>query len=283
MQSIAAPREAWIEWGGEGRSVVFGHANGFPPETYRVLLEELCRSFSVASFAARPLWPGSDPEMVKSWRDLADDLGGELKRRGDESVLGIGHSLGSVLGVMTAMADPARFKALALVDPVIFTGALTLFWGVLKGLGFGTRLPLIQGARRRRDTFRSFEEVRSSYEGKSVFATWDRQVFDDYIRSGFVETDAGEVRLRYPKAWESRIFELTPSSVWRDLKALDLPMLVVRGAGSDTFTAAAADRMRRELPKTSVVELAGTSHFVPMEKPREVAGLIADWAREIGA
>ncbi len=65
----AAPPEAWTEWGGNGSAVVFGHANGFPPETYRVLLEELSRRFSVASFAARPLWPGSDPRSVSSWRD----------------------------------------------------------------------------------------------------------------------------------------------------------------------------------------------------------------------
>jgi pimeloyl-ACP methyl ester carboxylesterase len=108
-------------------------------------------------------------------------------------------------------------------------------------------------------------------------------VLDDYIGAGFVETDAGEVRLRYPKAWEARIFELTPASVWSDLESLDIPMLVIRGAGSDTFSAAAAERMRRGLPKTTVVELAGSSHFVPMEQPRRVAELILDWARGMEA
>ncbi len=66
--------------------------------------------------------------------------------------MAVGHSLGGVLGLMAAAADPKRFSALALVDPVVFTGVHSLFWGALKGLGFGSRLPLIRGARRRRES-----------------------------------------------------------------------------------------------------------------------------------
>lgn len=277
-----APADAWIEWGGEGRKLVFGHANGFPPATYRAVLEALSLSFSVTTFAARPLWTGSDPWSVDSWHDLAGDLGGELDRRGVRGALGVGHSLGSVLGVMAAAVDRRRFAALALVDPVVFTGLNAVFWGALKGLGVGSRLPLVRGARRRRETFPGFKDVRASYEGKSVFATWEPKVLDDYIKSAFVETGSGEVRLRYPKAWEARIFELTPASVWSELRRLDLPLFVIRGADSDTFSVAAANRMRRELPRARVIDFAATSHFVPMERPREVAGLIVDWARELG-
>ena len=278
----AAPPEAWQDWGGNGPTAVFGHANGFPPGTYRILLEELSRRFSMATFAARPLWPGSDPQSVTSWRDLAGDLVGELERRGVNGAVGVGHSLGSVLGLLAAAADPSRFRALALVDPVIFTGVHALFWGSLKSLGFGSRLPLIRGARRRREIFPSLDEVRLSYAGKSVFATWDPQVLDDYIRTGFLEIEEAAVKLRYPKAWESKIFELTPASVWRDLVKIRVPMLFIRGSGSDTFVAAAADRVRRQLDTARVLEMAGTSHFAPMERPREVARLIINWADEIG-
>jgi pimeloyl-ACP methyl ester carboxylesterase len=277
-----APPEAWFEWGGDGRRVVFAHANGFPPETYRLFLNRLGRAFSVAAFAARPLWPGSDPRSIRSWSDLANDLGRELDRRRLQRVVGVGHSLGSVLHVLAAAADPGRFAALALVDPVVFTGVQALFWGGLKGLGLGQRIPLVRGALRRREVFPSFEAVRESYSGKSVFATWGPEVLDDYIRTGFSETDTGEVRLRYPKAWEARIFEITPADVWRELGTLEVPILVIRGADSDTLSAAAAARIRRELVTARVVEIAGASHFVPMERPSEAADLITDWCREIG-
>jgi len=273
----APPPEAWTEWGGEGPLLCFGHANGFPPETYRLLLDALAASFRVASFAARPLWPGSDPAAVGSWRDLAGDLRGELARRSAHGAIGAGHSLGSVLAVLAAAADPGLFQALILVDPVIFSGTHSLFWGAFKGLHLGHRLPLIRSARRRRERFPDRDAVRSSWSAKPVFGTWLPEVLEDYVRSGTVEDGNGGVTLRYPKAWEARIFELTPASIWRELRRIELPMLVLRGEGSDTFRAGAAHRLGRELPSATVVELAGCSHFAPMERPQAVAETVIAW------
>ncbi|MCU0234925.1 MAG: alpha/beta hydrolase [Thermoanaerobaculales bacterium] len=278
----APPREAWTEWGGEGPLLCFGHANGFPPETYRLLLGALTASFRVTSFAARPLWPGADPAAAGSWRDLADDLRGELVRRGAHGAIGAGHSLGSVLAVLAAAAEPGLFRALVLVDPVIFSGAHSLFWGAFKGLHLGHRLPLIRSARRRRERFPDRDAVRAAWSGRSVFGSWLPEVLEDYVRSGTVEDPNGGVTLRYPKAWEARIFELTPASVWRELRRIELPMLVLRGEGSDTFLEAAADRLGRELPSATVVELSGCSHFAPMERPQAVAGAVVAWWQRLG-
>ncbi len=282
MQKTAAPREAWTDWAGSGRQIVFGHANGFPPGTYRLLFEELGRSFSVASFAARPLWPGSDPLAVSSWRELAGDLMLEMRRREIGGALAVGHSLGSVLHLLGAAADPGPYRALVLVDPVVFTGFHSLFWGVFKGLGFSHRLPLIRGAQRRRESYADLDEVRGSWSGKPVFSSWDPEVLEDYIQSAFAATGRGEVKLRYPKAWETRIFQMTPADLWPELRKIDLPMLFIRGARSDTFLPAAAERVRRILPTAQVIEVSESSHFVPMERPLVVARLIVDWAGSIG-
>jgi pimeloyl-ACP methyl ester carboxylesterase len=278
--SASPPTEAWTEWGGRGTLFHFGHANGFPPGAYRLLFDELSAAFRVSTFAARPLWPGSDPAAIESWRPLAADLQAELGRRGHRGGIGAGHSLGSVLSVLAAADDPSLFAALVLVDPVIFAGVHALFWGLFKGLGLGGRLPLIRGARRRRESFPNLDAARSTYAGKSVFATWLPEALDDYVQAAFSGTDEGPVALSYPKAWEARIFEVTPASVWRELRRLQMPILVVRGVGSDTFRPAAARRIRRELPSATVVEMAGCSHFVPMERPHELAALIVDWCRD---
>jgi pimeloyl-ACP methyl ester carboxylesterase len=259
--------------------LIFAHANGFPPGTYEKLLRELSAEYRVSAFSARALWPEYDPSSVDSWIDLAQDLRGAMKKSGLRRVLGVGHSLGGALMIIAAAAEPGLFSALALIDPVVFTGGHALFWGVLKGLGFGHRLPLIRGARRRRERFPDFDAARSAYAGKSVFSTWDPEVLDDYVRAGFRETGDGEVELRYPKTWEARIFELTPASVWSDLRRIELPTLVIRGASSDTFRSAAARRVGRELAGATIVELAETSHFLPMEAPVDVARLIVDWHR----
>lgn len=281
MAETIPPPEAWSQWGGDGPQLVFSHANGFPPATYKMFLEELSHRFSATAFAARPLWAGCEPAGVVSWRDLAGDLRGAMGQKGLNQVIGVGHSLGGVLSIMASAAEPSLFKALALVDPVVFAGLHSLFWGSLKGLGFSHRLPLIRGARRRRDRFPSLDAVRSAYAGKSVFSTWDTKVLEDYVQAAFRDPGNGEVMLRYSKAWESRIFELTPASVWSDLRQVAVPMLVIRGASSDTFLPGAANKMKREVPGVTVIELPGTTHFLPMERPGDVAAAIIDWHQSI--
>jgi pimeloyl-ACP methyl ester carboxylesterase len=246
------------------------------------LLEGLGDRFHVTAFAARPLWPESDPSEVSRWEELADDLLRAMRQRGLEQVIGAGHSLGGVLSILAAVKDPCLFSALVLVDPVLFARLQALFWGALKNLGFGHRLPLIRGARRRRDRFPDLDAVRAAYIGKPVFSTWDPQVLEDYVQAGFREVGDGEVVLRYSKAWEARIFELTPASMWSELRRVTAPTFVIHGALSDTFVAGAARRVRRELPNAAVLELPDTSHFLPMERPHAVAAAIIDWQRSLG-
>jgi len=271
------PPEGWTEWGDDGPQLVFAHANGFPPATYRMFLGKLSYHFRVTAFAARPLWPESDPSGISSWKDLARDLRRAMSQRGSKQVIGVGHSLGGVLTVIAAASDPTLYSALVLVDPVLFTGLHALFWGSLKSLGFSHRLPLVRGAQRRRERFPDLAAVRSAYAGKAVFSTWDPMAFEDYVNAAFQFGNDGDVVLRYSKAWEARIFELTPASVWSDLRRVEVPVLVIRGASSDTFLAGAAKKVRRELPNATVLELSDTTHFLPMERPASLAATIIDW------
>ncbi len=271
----------WAEWGGVGPTLLFLHANGFPPGTYARFFSELGRSFRVIAFSSRPLWPDSDPREIGSWTDLAADLGRAAEFDGLDGSIVAGHSLGGVLSALAAAERPRLFRALVLIDPVIFTGTRSLFWGALKGLGFGRRLPLIRGARRRRDHFPDLDAVRQAYRRKRVFSSWNRRVLEDYVHAGFRDVDDG-VELRYRKAWEARIFELTPATVWRQLRRIDVPVLLIRGGRSDTFLAPAARRARRQLPTAQVVELPDLSHFLPMEEPATLANVITSWSRRKG-
>ena len=87
--------------------------------------------------------------------------------------------------------------------------------------------------------------------------------------------------LRYSKAWESRIFEITPASVWAEIRCLQIPLLVVRGASSDTFLSGAAVKLQRELPGATVIEIPDTTHFLPMEQPAAIAETIIDWHQSV--
>ncbi len=269
--------DSWADRGGDGPQLVLTHANGFPPETYGTILDILSARFRVATFANRPMWSMDDPAELKSWHPMAGDLATAIRERANGPVVAVGHSLGGMLVALAAARDPDLFSALVLLDPVVFSGAHGFVWGWMKRLGMGRRFPLVRGAERRRDRWPDREAVRASWSGKPVFSRWDPRVFEDYLEAGVSDAPDGTVTLRYPKAWEARIFEVCPHDEWANLRKVEVPTMVVRGETSDTLMPGAARRMGREMADSRVVELQGTSHFLPMEKPDEIAQLIHEF------
>lgn len=275
------PDRAWTDWGGDGPLLHFAHANGFPAATYRTLIEELTGSFRVVSMEARPLWSDLDPADLSDWRPLVDDLRSGFRERELRRVVGVGHSLGATLSALAAAEDPELFAALVLIDPVIFTGPRSRLWRVAKRIGRAHRLPLVRGARRRRDHWPDLDEIRSAYRDRSTFVSWNERAFDDYLEAGFAPVPGGGVQLRYPKEWEARIFEVCPANLWRRLRRIRVPVLFLRGERSDTFLEAAARRAARELRAARIETVDNTSHFLPMEQPERVADSIRNFAREV--
>lgn len=279
--SEGAGSEIWRDWGGTGPPLHFAHANGFPPGTYRKLIADLSLGHHVVSMAARPLWPESAPVALRDWSVFADDLRTELDRRGLRGIIGVGHSLGGVISLLAAAADPGIFSAVVAVDPLILTGAHSLFWGTVKKLGMGGRIRLVRGALRRRESFSSRDDARTTYASKSVFASWDPEVLDDYLEAGLVEQPEGGARLRYPREWEARIFAAAPHDLWAQLQKVSVPTLFIQGEHTDTFLDAARIRAEREVPGARTVVMPESSHFLPMERPRELARVIDDFLHSI--
>ncbi len=274
----ALPRlEGWRRWGASGPLLHLAPANGFPPGTYRQLAEALAARVRVAAAPLLPLRPGTDPRSVRSWADVAEDLGRQLREAGLEDCVGIGHSLGAVVTALAAAADPGLFRGLVLVDPVLFTGRRRLVWSVMRRVGLAHRFRLARGARERRDRWECRNDVLKAWRRRGVFASWAPGVLEDYVIEGTREAEGGGVELVFPREWEARLFQVTPPDPWSAIRRIGVPVLAVRGEGSDTFLPEAARRLGRELPGARVVEVPGTGHFVPMERPRELAEIILDF------
>ena len=269
--------EIWRDCGGSGPPIHFAHGNGFPPGTYCKLIGELARSHHVVSMSARPLWAESRPRVLRDWSVFAEDLRGELGRRCLRGIIGVGHSLGAVTSLLAAAADPGLFSAVVAVDPIVLTGGRALFWGTVKAFGLAGRVNLVRGARRLRELWSDRAEARNTYSGKKIFASWDPEVLDDYLDSGMVDLPQGGVRLRYPRECEARIFSAAPHDLWAELRKVSVPTLFVQGESSDTFLDAARARVEREVPASLTAVVADSSHFLPMERPAELARVINEF------
>ena len=234
-------------FGGHGQTLVFLHANGYPPACYRPLISMLAVDHRVIAVLQRPLWPGANPEALNSWSVLSDDLLQLAAEEHDSHVIAVGHSLGATVALRAALREPDRFAALILIEPVLYPAPVMLMWNLARALGVGYRLhPMIQGALRRRRVFDSTARAYEAYRSRHVF----RHFSDDNLRTcidGMTASTADGYRLVYSPEWEARVYYTAiwnDWDLWKGIPGLRVPTLIIRGAESDTFWRSTAEAVR---------------------------------------
>ena len=274
-----------LDFGSPGESLVFLHANGYPPACYRPLLELLGQDHHINAMVQRPLWPGSDPSKFTDWRRLTDDLLQFLAARFSEPVLAVGHSMGGIALLRAALYWPERFKAIVLLDPVLFPRYMIVLWQLMCSLGLGYRLhPLLVTTRRRRRQFDDLERLAHGYRRKAIFRYMDDRALKAYVEGISCEREDGGYELCYPIEWETRIYMTSIWSdleIWRRLPALSVPAFFIRGEESKVFWASTAHRAERTQPGARLASLACATHLVPLERPQEVHALIHSFFKEV--
>lgn len=255
-------------------------ANGFPPECYRSVADRLAPRMRVLGYRPRPLWPGSQPSEVRSWRTMAHDMLTAMTKVSDGPLLGVGHSFGGVLTLYAAVEAPERFRGLVLIEPVLLARhILPLVW-LMQRLGQHHRFPLARRASRRTDRFHSLEEARNRLKGRGAFANMTPEAFEHYIESALRPDASGTLRLAWSREWEAQIFATLPTNAWGMLRRLQLPLLLIRGAQSDLIVDTIWNDMARWAPQARFAEIPG-GHMIPMEQPAALSKLIAEWADEL--
>ncbi len=262
---------AFEEYGSDGMLLHFAHANGFPPGSYRQFLSHLVPAAHIFAMEQRPLWAGSHPDELTSWDVIAEDLLRFLDERGLEQVVGIGHSLGAVATWRAALAEPERFRALVLIEPVFLPQfALDM---IAAQPETWRSMPLVQSAVRRRNQWESVDAAFERFRTKNVFARWSDEMLRDYLAAGLVENEDG-VGLRFPREWEAAIYAKPPMRVWEMLPRPSSLTLAIRASESDTLQPDAWARWQEIKPDDTFVELADCGHLVPMERPKALADTI---------
>jgi len=194
------------------------------------------------------------------------------------------HSLeGATTTLRLALRQPGYFRALVLIDPVFFPPSTILLWDLIYRLGLGYRVhPLVKGALKRRDSFESRDAMYANYRKKAVFRRLSDSALSDYVQSlGCARAD-GSLELCYPSTWEARIYVTgvrADLELWRTLPQLKIPLLIVRGAETDTFWESTGQMVRRRLHTAEVHTVPGATHLVALEKPGEILAVARDFLR----
>ncbi|MFZ5904265.1 MAG: alpha/beta fold hydrolase [Chloroflexota bacterium] len=275
-----------------GPPLFFLHANGYPPACYKPFLRQFT-DYHVRAMHLRPLWPGQSPDGLRDWKPLTDDFLRFLDEQNAGRVLAVGHSLGAITILRAALKNPERFRAIVLIDPVLFPPRRIIAWNIVRALGLGYKThPLIRGTLKRRPQFDDMDQVFRAYRQREVFRFFSDESLRAYIEGilrpradgGREASPIGGYELAYSPEWEARIYYTgiwRDLELWRGLRSLRVPTLFVRGAETDTFWASAADLVKRKQPAVRVETVERSTHLLPLERPEEVAKIVLSFLKEI--
>lgn len=263
------------EWPGAGDPILLIHATGFHARCWQAVVESLpgrhVFALDMPSHGASARKP-----PPYEWTHFGADVLGVVAALRLERLLGVGHSMGGHALVLAAAAQPALFRGLILVDPVIVDP------------DFARGMRRVSAAEhpisRRRNRWESPEQMFESFRRKEPYARWDARVLMDYCRYGLVPAADGEgFELACPPDLEAEVYAtMKMDDVLPALARVTMPVEVIRARSRrpdespfDFSPSPTWERLASLLPDAVDEQLPDCSHFIPMERPRWMAERIA--------
>ncbi|KAB7645443.1 alpha/beta fold hydrolase [Polymorphobacter fuscus] len=249
----------------------FAHATGMHSGLYARLLAPLADHFHIVASDSRGHGhsPGGPVGDHVRWDDVAADLVAVTDAVAPAAPwLLAGHSMGGAVSLLAAAAHSDRVAGLVLVDPPFVPFAIARAAGDAIVAN-----PMADQAAKRRADFPDVATARAAYAGRGVFRSWSDADLDAYLADGLRPTADG-VTLACAPAWEAATFRGVSHGIEAALAALDRPFALIAGETGSTVPPAEFAIFAAHPRCRSAERLAGTTHFVPLERGDAVRAAI---------
>jgi esterase len=172
-----------------------------------------------------------------------------------DSFVLLGLSMGGRNAIHYAGKRPAQLERLVIVDigpEMGATGVTRIFSGL-----------------RADDVFDSVEDAIR--QGREANPNVDEAEHRHRVANNMMRLEDGRWTYRYDRALRDPGNPRPRPSTeeeWQLVRSISVPTLLLRGEVSDILPREIADRMVREIPDCRLVEVAGSGHSIPLERPR---------------
>ena len=263
----------YLDWGGDSPPLILIHATGFLAALWRPIAERLASRFRVVAVDQRGHGDSDPSPDGYSFEGFAGDLQRLIEALELEGALAVGHSSGGTTIVVHAAKHPGVLRRAVLIEPILPRSE----W-LARPPGGRAAGDMAEAARKRRGVWPSREELFESYHARPPFESWREDVLRLYVEEGTREREDGQVELKCPPDIEAQFFDavrdVTP---WPMLPEMSCPALLLWGAESHLLQFGMDQHVEEAIPHARTVLVADTTHFLPQERPDEVARLIEEF------
>jgi pimeloyl-ACP methyl ester carboxylesterase len=263
----------YLDWGGDGSPLVLIHATGFLARLWQPIADELSGRFRVVAVDQRGHGDSDKPQDGYRFEAFADDLQRLFEALDLESPAVAGHSSGGTTIVAHAARYPDVVQRAVLIEPILPRRE----WYTNPP---GGRSPnsMADSARKRRAVWPSRAELLAAYKKRPAFETWRDDVLRLYVDEGTWLREDGQVELKCPPEIEAQYFDAVQHiEPWEIVSQLRCPTLVLWGGESNLHVHGLDAALQEALPGSRTVLVDHTTHFLPQERPDEVARLMLDF------
>lgn len=249
----------YLDWGHDSaRPILFLHGGGLNAHTFDLVALALRTDFRCLALDLRGHGDSEwDPVMDYRIETHAADVSAFVDHLGLRDLVLVGMSLGGLNAIWYARERPQALAALVLID-------------------IGPKVQA-EGARR----IRNFMAVPAEFDSMDEYIAMAK-AFNPRRDEASLRGSLGYNLRRTPAgrwAWkyDRRAREQGASDddraerLWAAVAAIDCPVLVIRGAESDVFSAEDAARLVSQLPRGSVTTIQGAGHSVQGDNPAALA------------
>ena len=193
----------------------------------------------------------------------------------------MGHSYGGHTILRVSLMHPSLFSTLIAIDPVVEESET-----------FAGNTPAMASARRV-DMWPDRETAEKYFRSRKFYKSWDPRCLHAHMKHGLRELpnavypDAKGWTLATTKHQEVYTFLMCDGEpgqercveheacgdTWRRLPQIRPKVLYIVGKDSPVSTEICNKRKMEYTPRAEMVEIAGTGHLVPLEKPSETGEL----------
>jgi pimeloyl-ACP methyl ester carboxylesterase len=255
------------DYGGDGQPLILCHCTGTHARIWDPIAALLKDQFRILAPDTRGHGNSEKPDDLDAytWKNSGYDLFNVIQHFGLKDVRAAGHSAGAAQICYCELFKPGTFENTVLIDPVIGPPS-----------NHDGPSPLAEGARKRRETFASFEEAIERFASKLPLNSWTRDTLEAYVHFGFTSIDDGNnIQLKCPGRIEGTIYDKGGSpDVFERLEELTFPVALITGDRSDLKPL--AEMQKKRFPNVEYMEMPNASHFIPQECPQEIANIISD-------